>query len=70
MSNYRGAFAEIIAACVLDGRYMMSPEFLPDADCERCRFKPFASKGSHCYMFVEWPGDKCGQFRRRDDVLY
>jgi hypothetical protein len=66
MSNYMGAWAKIMAACVLDNPYMMPPAFLPNADCENCRHKLFAVKNSHCYMFVERPGDKCGQFRRVD----
>ena len=63
MSNYVGAWAKIMAACVLDDPYMMPPEFLPDADCENCKHKKDPRIG-HCHMFLERPGDKCGQFRR------
>ena len=67
MSNYKGAWAQILAGCILDGPYMMPEWALPDADCEKCRHKQFATRGSHCYMFVERPGDKCGQFRGAAD---
>jgi hypothetical protein len=63
--HHAGAWAKIMAACVLDSPYMMSPEFLPDADCENCEHKQYA-QGGHCYVFLERPGDKCGQFKARE----
>ena len=65
---YKGAWAKIMAACVLDGAYMMPSEFLPNADCEKCehRQRPERRQDGHCYMFMEKPGDKCGQFRNEN----
>ena len=59
---YKGAWAIIMAACVGDGPYMMPADFLPLADCERCKYMRLPHDGGHCYMFVEKPGEKCGQF--------
>jgi hypothetical protein len=63
MSKYIDAWAKIMAACVQDG--MMPPDFLPNADCENCEHKKDPRIG-HCHMFLERPGDKCGQFRRAE----
>jgi hypothetical protein len=59
---YKGSWAIIMAACVGDGPYMMPDAFLPDADCEHCKYMALPHDGGHCYMFERKPGEKCGQF--------
>ena len=36
--------------------------YVPKADCARCRHRKPDVPGSHCYMFSEKPGERCGQF--------
>ena len=63
--HHTGAWAKIMAACVLDAPYMMPESFLPDADCKQCKHKQ-DPQGGHCYVFLKRPGDKCGQFMRAE----
>jgi hypothetical protein len=41
----------------------MDTTFLPDADCENCKYGG-EFEDQHCYMFEDKPGDKCGQFKK------
>lgn len=44
-------------------RIEVKPECSPD--CENCEYMKLNDNrsGSHCYMFSDKPGLKCGQFR-------
>lgn len=59
-------FAKIVAAGLPGVPYMMPESLLPRADCARCAYRLGDSAAAHCYMFVQRPGERCGQFRARD----
>jgi len=50
-----------------DGKHIpVADIYLPFADCDNCLHKGIVAEvaGSHCYMFKEKPGVRCGQFKR------
>lgn len=65
-------FAKIISMCPNDIPYMVHENLLPDADCVNCEFMEMHNKfktpeesKQHCYMFMDKPGEKCGQFKSK-----
>lgn len=65
---HKGHWAKVLAACVGDNPYMMPDGFLPDADCEHCRYMALPHDGGHCYMFETKPGKKCGQYTPKHNL--
>jgi len=57
-------FSKLIGDCP----YTMPDELLPKADCRNCEYDKLPHPKSHCYMFLDSPGEKCGQFRQLEDL--